>query len=134
MLSDFNDLPSLDRREVLLVRTELDRIFVTASYACELIRRRHLQSLFFLPGDRIRDVTPAPAHLLPPPARWWSLAYTTEAFRRGQAQHRWRAPDDVAGTQETPGVCPRRSTIDDVRASVTDEEPRSGDHHGGVVH
>jgi hypothetical protein len=76
---------------VLLIRTELDRILVRADYAAEVeARDGSLDGLLHVPGDRVRDLSPAVTRLWPG-ARWWSLTCAAELIQRGRPPAYWVA-------------------------------------------
>lgn len=70
-------------RLVLCLKTDADRILVTAEYAAEVLSAgQPLEDLCYVSGDRIREVFVPVAGRLPPPDRWWSLTASEEATRR----------------------------------------------------
>lgn len=67
-------------RLVLCLKTEADRILVTAEYAAEVLAAgRPLEDLCYVKGDRIREVFVPVTGRLRPTDRWWSLTATEEA-------------------------------------------------------
>ena len=67
-------------RLVLCLKTDADRILVTAEYAAEVLSAgQPLEDLCYVSGDRIREVFVPAAGRLRPPDRWWSLTAAEEA-------------------------------------------------------
>jgi hypothetical protein len=84
------------RRPVLLVRTELDRIFVTVEYAVEVLDGGgRWDELLYLKGDSVRHVEEVTASVLWPPARWWSLCWAADMTRQGRVPP-WRTRSATA--------------------------------------
>jgi len=72
-------------RLLLCLKTEADRILVTAEYAAEVLAAgRPLEELCYVTGDRIREVFVPVTGRLRPQDRWWSLT-ATEERRLGKA-------------------------------------------------
>ena len=89
-------IPTICTPIALLIRTDSDRVVVSASYAHEvLVRDGCLHALLYAPDDHIRDVSPCRGDLLWPPARWWSLRQAlADLAARGEHRHHRTAPLD----------------------------------------
>lgn len=69
-------------RFTFMIRTNSDRVAVTADYLLEVWQRDgEIDALMYVPGDWIRDVGAA-TNELPAPARWWSLTMDERLGRR----------------------------------------------------
>jgi hypothetical protein len=68
-------------RFTLMIRTNCDRVAVTADYLLEVWEREGcIEALLYVEGDWIRDVGAA-TNELPGRTRWWSLTLHEEAGR-----------------------------------------------------
>ena len=100
-------------RLVLCIKTDADRILVTAEYAAEVLADgRPLEELCYVAGDRVREVFVPTAASLDPSDRWWSLTAAEETTRALKAAERPRAS---AAPDQRPG----RGGLDILRRSPT---------------
>ena len=83
-------------RFTFVIRTNLDRIGVTADHLLEAWQRDGcVEGLLYLKGDWVRDVG-AGTHELPGDARWWSQTLEDRAGRRRALRHTSPGPVGIA--------------------------------------
>jgi hypothetical protein len=94
-----------ERGNVIVLRTDLDRIVVTPAYARDVFARRgSLTPLLYLEGDTVRDLMPGGRALLVPPARWASVACAADDLAAGRSvRHHWRSPRDKLPERDESG-------------------------------
>lgn len=72
-------------RLVLCLKTECDRVCVTAEYLAEILQSGlEVEALCYVDDDRVREVFVVADDALWPPARWWSLTLAEEEQRAGR--------------------------------------------------
>jgi hypothetical protein len=78
-------------RLILCLKTNGDRILVTAEYLAETLAARHpAEALCYLRDDWVRAIFVPVNGYLPRPARWWSLTLAEREQREGKPVKRRR--------------------------------------------
>lgn len=91
-------------RFTLMIRTNCDRVAVTADHLLEVWQRDGcIEAVMYVEGDWIRDVGAATREL-PGRARWWSLTLDEEAGRHRALRHSAPARRRPACPESPPAV------------------------------